>query len=105
MEHKQLFNVLITDENGKELVNCKSDCIVGTISNVEEETDKQYALRTICMTGCNAEKIVGAFRKISELKDEICAENEVLKKGFTLDALSQLTSLINNELKEAKGNA
>lgn len=105
MEHKQLFNVLITDEDGKELVNCKSDCIVGAITDVENDIEDHHAITTLYLTHCKNYKIINAFSVIAKLKDRICAENENLKKAFVAEALMQLQDIIDREVKEAKGDA
>lgn len=105
MEHKQLFNVLITDEDGKELVNCKSDCIVGAITDVEEETEDTAAIGTVYFTSCLGIKIVEAFKCLQRLKEQEIAEDKVLKKLFTLDAFQQLQDIIDREIKEGKGDA
>lgn len=105
MEHKQLFNVLITDEDGKELVNCKSDCIVGAVSNIERDTEGRHAIITMRMTYCPNHKIINAFRLITELKDKICREDKDLKKAFVADALMQLQDIIDREIEEGEGDA
>lgn len=86
MENKKLFNVLITDTDGTELINCQTDCIIGALSYPRLEAADKMGGKAICCINSSAFTIINTLLSIAKLRDSLLQENPELRAVFELKA-------------------